>query len=137
MERQTKYNKKWKIETRRNEEVRLQAQLLNEESKRLEQFAHSFFETKVVTVVNYEKLYEYFNQLPNNDKTFKEIRKNGFDLIGNSILEQLKSRPSISSIEKEIGCPKNMIHVILSQEGRGIPDKYLESLIAEVGKYGY
>ena len=45
---------------------------------------------------------------------------------------------SINRLERKIGIPQRVLSkVVTGLDGRGLPDKYHEALIAEIKKYGF
>lgn len=118
-------------------DLKVQAQILNEESIRLEKFAPSFFKDSEIDI---QALYNYFNSIPKQNMALNKLQKSGFDIISLLIVEWFKSKPFISvfALENSIKVPAGTIsNAISSKTGRNIPPKYLPDLIILLKEYGF
>ena len=114
-----------------------QAKTLNDESKRLEEFAPSFFKDSKIDIL---ALYNYINSIPKHNMALNKLQKYGFDIISLLIVEWFKSKPFISvyALENSLKVPSGTIsNAISSKTGRNIPPKYLPDLIILLKEYGF
>jgi len=114
-----------------------QAQTLNDECKRLEELAPSFFKDGKVDIL---ALLNYINSIPKHNMALNKLQRCGFDIISLLIVEWFKSKPFISvhALENSLKVPSGTIsNAISSKTGRNIPPKYLPDLIILLKEYGF